>query len=151
AYSANVADNFRMMETANGSDKNRSGKFLGYYNSALAKGWKLAPTGNLDNHCLCDYGVRTGVLATTLSRGGIVDAMRARRVFSADDPYIEVRFSLGDRWMGEVVNTATGTYTFDLSAVSDEIITKAELVVKGTVTSTAAFSASSITWRPSLN
>jgi hypothetical protein len=150
-FASRVSDNFRMMETANGSDRNSSGKFLGYYNTALAKGWKLAPTGNLDNHCLCDYGVRTGVLATSLSRAGIVDAMRARRVFSADDQYIEVRFSLGDHWMGEVVSVAPGSFAFDLSAISDETITKAELVVKGAVTSTATFNSSSISWRPTLN
>jgi trimeric autotransporter adhesin len=149
--SSNVADNFKMMETANGSDKNRSNRFTGYYNTALAKGWKLAPTGNLDNHCLCDYGVRTGVLATSLSRAGIVDAMRNRRVFSSDDPYIEVRFSLGDHWMGEVVITAAGVYTFDLNAVSDEVISRAELVVRGSVAASATFGSNSISWRASLN
>jgi hypothetical protein len=150
-FNASVADNFKLMETANGDDHNSSNKFVGYFNTALAKGWKLAPTGNLDNHCLCDYGVRTGVLATSLGRDGIVDAMRNRRVFSSDDQYIEVRFSLGDHWMGEVVNTAPGTYTFDLNAKSDEIITKAELVVKGVVTSTATFAADTINWRPSID
>lgn len=150
-YSANVADNFKLMETANGGDTNASNQFVPYFNTALAKGWKLAPTGNLDNHCLCDSGVRTGVLATSLTRAGIVDAMRSRRVFSSDDEYIEVRFSLGDRWMGEIVTTGPATYTFDVAATSDEVVTKAELVVKGVVASSQTFSATSINWRPTLN
>lgn len=150
AYVSKVADNFKLMETANGGDKNRSNKFVGYYNMALAKGWKLAPTGNVDNHSLTDAGVRTGVLATSLSRAAILDAMRNRRVYSSDDPFIELRFSLGDHWLGEVVSFPAGTYTFDLSAFSDELITKAEFVVKGTVSSSASFSANNILWRPSL-
>lgn len=149
-YVANVADNFKMMETANGGDRNSSGKFIGYYHTALAKGWKLAPTGNLDNHSLSDSGVRTGVLATSLTRAGIVDAMRARRVFSSDDQYIELRFSLGDRWMGEAVSSAVGAHTFDLNVISDEVISKVELVVKGVVTASAAPGTATVAWRPSI-
>jgi hypothetical protein len=151
AFVTNASDNFKMMETANGGDRNSSGRYIGYFNTALAKGWKLAPTGNLDNHSLSDAGVRTGVLATSLTRAGIVDAMRARRLFSADDLYIEVRFSLGDRWMGEVVPGVTGSYTFDLNVVSDEVISKVELVVKGVVTTSATPGTTAVSWRPSIN
>ena len=150
AFRANVADNFTMMETANGGDRNSGGRFVGYFHTALSKGWKLAPTGNLDNHSLSDSGVRTGVLATSLTRAGIVSAMKARRVFSSDDQYIEVRFSLGDFWMGEVVNATPGTYTFDLNVTSDEVISQVALVVKGVVEASATPGTTTVAWQPTL-
>jgi hypothetical protein len=151
AYVAKVSDNFKLMETANGGDKNRSGKFIGYYDSALAKGWKLAPTANLDNHSLTDSGIRTGILATSLTRAGLLEAMQARRVFSSDDPYIEVRFSLGDHWMGETVSSKAGVHTFNLAVTSDEPISKLELIVKGVSVASTQPGTDTATWNPTLD
>jgi hypothetical protein len=53
------------------------------------------------NQSLSDSGVRTGILATSLTRAAVIEAMQTCRVFSSDDPYIEVRFSPGDHWMGK--------------------------------------------------
>ncbi|MFT3923320.1 MAG: CehA/McbA family metallohydrolase [Myxococcales bacterium] len=151
AMVAKVSDNFRLMETANGGDKNRSGKYIGYYNSSLAKGWKLAPTANLDNHSLTDSGIRTGVLASSLTRAGVLEAMQARRVFSSDDLYIEVRFSMGNHWMGEVVSQPAGTVTFNLAVTSDEVITNMELVVKGVSVASFQPNTDLANWSPTLN
>lgn len=150
AYVAKVSDNFKLMETANGGDKNSGGKFHGHYNAALAKGWKLAPTANLDNHSLSDSGIRTGILATSLTRAGVLEAMQARRVYSSDDEYIEVRFSLGDHWMGETVSAAAGTHTFKLDVTSDEVIAKLELIVKGVSVASAQPGTNSAVWTPSI-
>jgi len=150
-YSANVADNFKFMETANGGDKNSGGKFIGYYNSALAKGWKIAPTANLDNHSLSNSGIRTGVLALSHTRAGLIEALRARRVFSSDDRYIEVRFTFGDHWQGEEVNVPTGTHTFSLNVISDETIAKFELIVNGTSVVSTIPNTSEASWSPSIN
>ncbi|HEX6243086.1 MAG TPA: CehA/McbA family metallohydrolase [Polyangiales bacterium] len=149
-FVANVSDNFKLMETANGSDTNASGKFIGHYDSALAKGWKLAPTANLDNHSLSDSGVRTGILANSLTRAGVYEAMQVRRVFSSDDLYIELRFSLGDHWMGEEVRSAPGAHTFSVAITSDETIAKIELIVKGASVASVQPGTDTASWSPSI-
>jgi hypothetical protein len=149
AYQAKVADNFSAMETANGGDSNAGAKFLTHFNSALAKGWKLAPTGNLDNHSLSDSGKRTGVLARALTREEILGALKARRVYSTDDADLELKFSLGEAWMGATASVTPGLQTFRVS-VADPTDTAPSLalVVKGSV---VASTSGQTTWEPTLN
>jgi len=59
-----------------------------WYVKALDEGWHVAPTINEDNHTGL-YGKqtrhRTGIWVTELTLNGVLDALRARRVFATED------------------------------------------------------------------
>lgn len=65
------------------------------FHRALNRGWLVAPVGGQDNHSR-DWGTRNdmriGVWATKLTRNGIAEAFRARRVFASEDKNMEVDF-----------------------------------------------------------
>lgn len=150
---AKAVDNMSLLETANGSDTNASGTYVNDYNDALKKGWKVAPVGNNDNHKLADAGRRTVLVATDLTRSGLLTAMRARRMYSSDDHNLEVAFVLNGAWMGSTVPGSTGEYQFDVTLQDDEAIARVELVVKGAVTQslTPAAGTTSLVWHPTLS
>ena len=72
----------------------------------LNLGFRLAPTGDQDNHYFT-WGtatpVRTAVVADSLTRRHILDAMRARHVYASEDPNLELIFLVDGRLMGDVV------------------------------------------------
>jgi trimeric autotransporter adhesin len=147
-----VLDNMALLETANGDTTNASGTYVGYYNAALRNGWKVAPTGNNDNHSLSDSGRRTVLVAESLTRGNLLSALRARRMYSSDDPNVEIAFVLNGSWMGSTVAGNAGTYTFNVAILDDEPIHSVELVVNGTVAAaqTPPAGTSQLTWNPAL-
>lgn len=59
-----------------------------WYVKALGEGWHVAPTINEDNHT-GHYGTqtrrRTGIWVTELTPVGVLEALRARRVFATED------------------------------------------------------------------
>jgi hypothetical protein len=59
-----------------------------------------------------------------LSREGLLNAMRARRIYSSDDPNIEIIFKHEDAWMGSVVETSGETIRFKILIRDDEPIKK---------------------------
>jgi len=77
------------------------------YLSYLAQGFRIAPTGNQDNHHFSALGsssnARTGVHAPELTRRAILDALRARRCYATEDADLEVEFTLQGQPMGSVV------------------------------------------------
>jgi len=153
SLNSKAVDNMALLETANGGDSNASGVYTGEYDRALSKGWKAAPTGNNDNHSLSDAGRRTVLVATELTRAGLVSAMRARRMYSSDDPNMEIAFVLRGSWMGSTVTGSQGSYTFDVAILDDESISSVQLVAKGSVVSTLTPppGVKELTWNPTLN
>lgn len=71
----------------------------------LNQGFKIAPTGDQDNH-FATWGnlstARTGVLASELTPDAIYEALQARRVFASEDTNIELVFQANGHYMGEV-------------------------------------------------
>ena len=121
AYSSSVADNFFAIETGNKNTGNNDAEYLDYYPLALEAGWSLAPTSNQDNHSLKTNTHRTVIVAPELSRAALLDAMKNRRIYSSDDPNIEVVFKQGDTWMGGTVYPAdSGAVTFTIAIRDDE-------------------------------
>ncbi|MDY6825030.1 MAG: CehA/McbA family metallohydrolase [Thermodesulfobacteriota bacterium] len=120
-----VADNFFAVETGNKDIGNNDGEYLAYYPEALEAGWMLAPASNQDNHSLKTNTHRTVIVAPELSRAALLDAMQHRRLYSSDDPDIEVIFRQGDTWMGGTVNSpADGSpVTFTIAVKDDEPVT----------------------------
>lgn len=148
-----AVDNMALIETANGDTTNASGTYLRYYDRALSQGWKVAPTGSNDNHSLVDAGRRTVLVATELTRSGLLAAMRAKRMYSSDDHNLEVAYVLDGVWMGSTVAVAPGTLQFDVTLQDDEDIARVELIAKGAVAQSLAPPAGThaLVWHPTLH
>jgi hypothetical protein len=78
--------------------------FLAYLN----RGFRLAPTGDQDNHYFT-WGtitnVRTAVIAPNLTRNDVLSAMRARHVYATEDPNLEIVFQVNGALQGDVITT----------------------------------------------
>ncbi len=122
-----VADNFFAVETGNKDTGNNDYTYLDKYPDALDKGWKVAPTSNQDNHSMNANSHRSVAIMESLTRQGLIDAMKARRIYSSDDPNIEIIFKHDDTWMGSEVETADETINFKIWVRDDEPIEKVTL------------------------
>ena len=154
AYRETVADNFVAMETGNKTKGNASGEYLPYYPNILDEGWRVVPTNNQDNHSLNATSHRTAMVAASLSRATLLDAMRTRRIYSSDDPTMKVIFKLGDAWMGSEVTQPAGTATFTVWVQDDEPITKLTLyTVQGAVAAeqTIDDDQTEVNWTPAVD
>ncbi len=79
---------------------------MGYWEEALARGWKLGASGAEDNHgtnwgAWVDY--RMAILSNNLTRTDLYEAMKARRFFSTEDENIALSFKISDQEMGSTV------------------------------------------------
>jgi len=120
------------LETANRSWGNASNHYQPYYIQALDQGWHVAPTASLDNSGPSAVPHRTVFWAPALTTDGLLGALRARRVYSTDDPGLELAFRCGDAWMGDTVRLAApGPVEFQARAADDEPIARLELVTAG--------------------
>jgi hypothetical protein len=76
---------------------------LEYYKAMLAKGYRLAPQMDQDNHYMT-FGTinrnRMVVMATEKSRTALVDAVRNMRFYASNDCNAKVQFTLGSAVMG---------------------------------------------------
>ncbi|MBQ4141783.1 MAG: CehA/McbA family metallohydrolase [Clostridia bacterium] len=73
------------------------------YALLLSRGWHVAPAFNEDNHApnwTIASPYITGVLAPALTRANIMDAFRARRVYSSADPTMKIFYKINGEWMG---------------------------------------------------
>jgi hypothetical protein len=83
------------------------------YLAALGKGWRVAPIAGQDGHgtwriTRSDY--RTGVLSSSRTREGIMQAMRARRVYCTWDRNLRLSFSANGSIMGSVIPKPASLY-----------------------------------------
>jgi len=103
----------------------------GEYISALEHGWRVAPTISADTHT-DQWGIdlpgRTGIWASELTYDGVIEALRAMRVFATEDGNFEFYLQLEGDWMGTVVpndgQIDVQVYVFD---PNDESLTALEL------------------------
>lgn len=127
-YRDAVADNIFAIETGNKGTGNNDDEYYEYYDDALGEGWRLAPTSNQDNHSLSTNSHRTVIIASSLTRAGLLHAMQERRLYSSDDPNMEIIFKSGEVWMGEEVSVENGQIGFTIFIEDDEPITKIQLI-----------------------
>lgn len=96
--------------------------FLYYYKRMLAKGYRVAPQMDQDNHNLTFGTANTNrmvVLATDKSRASVVDAIRNHRFYASQDCNAKVDFRSGSDPMGSAI-TRSGRPSISLT-VSDNI------------------------------
>jgi hypothetical protein len=112
------------------------------YVKALDAGWHMMPTATEDDHYgtwISPLGIRTVLLAPSLTREDLYDAMRAGRGYATLDSNLEIRFEVDGAVMGsDLSDPGASAYTasldvFDPDEVGDEI-TLIEIVSDGNVT-----------------
>jgi len=97
-----------------------SSSYLSYYENLLLKGYKLGPGADLDTHNAnwgLASGQRTAILATSLTKTNVRDALKAGRTFATDDRNLAIDFvgthSGTDYTLAETISsTISGTVTF---------------------------------------
>lgn len=144
-----------MFELFSGNSKARSEAYL----AALNKGWRLAPIASLDAHgtqMIAQKQYRTGVLAPSLTRENILQAMRARRVYATWDSNLRLTFRANGEIMGSVLDSPTSLW-FAVRVTDPNIrdagdrITKLELLGEnGKVLLSNSFSAHTVSWNLAL-
>lgn len=92
------------------------------YFKALAKGYKLGPVADQDNH-YTTFGrtnkTRTVVLSTELSRDSIMAAYKARRFYASDDWNAKVTFTVNGSFMGSDITTFSDASIFVMTDDAD--------------------------------
>ena len=79
-----------------------------YYTRALDKGWHVAPANNQDNHKGRWGDANTGrtvILADSLTRENIYDAIRNMRVYATEDNDLSIYYTLNGVEMGTVLDS----------------------------------------------
>lgn len=93
-----------------------------YYHSLLKVGYHVAPVANQDNHHT-NFGMlnqqRTVVLAPSLTRANVNDALKNRRVYATEDHNLQVRLEVGSHQMGEIF-THSGAIPFRVKATDPD-------------------------------
>lgn len=142
AYYDEVIDELiTIIEVGNGEGTiGSSGYFPSYeeYTRALDLGWHVAPTNNQDNH-KGNWGdsntARSVVMADSLTRNNIYDAMRNRRVYATEDNDFSVYYTLDNYEMGTILTADDIGDTIHLKAVlsdpTDSGNVKVEVIVNG--------------------
>jgi hypothetical protein len=91
-----------------------------YYQRLLAKGYRVAPGMDADNHNTTfgrTHRCRTVVLATQLTRDSILAALKRGRYYASDDWNAQVVFTVNGSYMGGDINT--GSHSSIYVAVAD--------------------------------
>ncbi len=139
-----------------GSDESYEQKYI----DALDLGWHVGPAANSDTHSedwLTDSENRVAVLATSLTRENIFDAMRNHRFYATDDKNLRVLFTVNDSPVG---TTLYSPNEYDLSVqiedpdteYNDDKITKLELITdNGEVLETHETDSHTVDWRKTIS
>ncbi|MGE5631515.1 MAG: CehA/McbA family metallohydrolase [Caulobacteraceae bacterium] len=144
-YSEGADAVVNLVEVGNGEgDVRGSGYFPSYeyYTRALDKGWHVAPSNNQDNHkaeWVTANEARTVVLAPSLTRENIYDAIRDMRVYATEDSNLSINYTVNSKPMGSVLNSPetlnfniyfedpdTAEYSNKISIITEGGITVAE-------------------------
>ena len=109
-----------------------------YYQRALDKGWHVAPTNNQDNHkgLWGDANTaRSVVLADSLTRENIYDAMRNYRVYATEDNDLSIYYTLDGYEMGSILTDGqtgdTVSIKAELNDPTDGKIGKVQVITNG--------------------
>jgi hypothetical protein len=103
--------------TVNGSNLTPE-RFENDYFAYLAMGFKVAPTGDQDNHYK-NWGnsteARTGVITDELTKPKILEAIRQRHTYSVEDPNLRLVFKVQGHLCGDVItDTLTPNQTLNI-------------------------------------
>ncbi|MCA9969690.1 MAG: Ig-like domain-containing protein, partial [Anaerolineales bacterium] len=146
-------DVFQLLEVGSGTQDHAAA-----FPAALAAGWHLGPTHNSrlygnfaqEGSWWGQPAYRTGVLADALRYDALLEALRARRVFSTTDANAVVTLQANGAWMGSVV--ADGVvdleiYVWDPDA--GDVVDRLELYENGLLVDSITAPTDPYTWQVS--
>jgi hypothetical protein len=115
-----------------------------FVRDALDRGYRMGFIGSGDGHDghpgLTHLGARTGGLAAILSekltRAGVLEALRARRVYATSGPRIILRASLSGRRMGSILTEPSPVEELKLMVVAPAPIEKIDIIRSGGIAAT---------------
>lgn len=100
-----------------------SGTYITQYNDALKLGYHLGIGLDHDTHYSV-YGKQTSgrlvIMAPSLTRNALIDAMRNMRFYGSDDWNTKVNFAINGQPMGSIV-THSGTATLSLTVTDPDV------------------------------
>ncbi len=140
-YDPEIDKLVNLIEVGNGEGAiGSSGYFPSYeyYTRALDKGWHVAPTNNQDNH-KGKWGdantARTVILADTLTRDSVYDAMQNMRVYATEDQDLKIQYKLNGCDMGTIIADKPTEVNIkaNLADPTDNEETKVEVICNGGV------------------
>ncbi len=110
-----------------------------YYTRALDKGWHVAPANNQDNHKGRWGDANTGrtvILADSLSRENVYDAIRNMRVYATEDNDLNIYYTLNGEDMGTILdeNPSEVNIKVKTSDATDSSTMTVEVIANGGVT-----------------
>lgn len=138
-YDPQIDKQITLIEVGNGEGAiGSSGYFASYeyYTRALDKGWHLSPTNNQDNH-LGKWGnantAKTVVLADSLTRENIYDAMRNMRTYATEDKNLRIKYTLNGEIMGTVFDSKPESVNIrvELEDPDNEALGKVSVISNG--------------------
>jgi len=144
AYERGVDPHVNLIEINVGDDTR-----LDKYRRALANGWRVAPANNSDTHW-ANWGVRRGrigIVAPALTQREVMEALRARRVFSTEDENLALLLRADGHWMGALLREPPiqiDVYAFDPDPVDP--IVKLTLYQNNEPFSSTVVNAHALTW-----
>jgi hypothetical protein len=108
---------------------------------ALKLGWHIAPDGSSDTHSpnWGNVGRWTGILAPSLSKRCIWDALKNRRVYSSLDRNCQLQFTVNGAVMGTILDEPVEAVEASVvveDADAEDVIAKVELFEDGAVVET---------------
>ena len=106
-----------------------------FYAEAIERGWRIGASGSEDNH-RCDFGnytqKRLAILADTLTRSALYEALKARRFFSTLDKNLALSFKIDGKEMGSIITS--GEFPFkSRRRIRDEIFTMVQIYKNGSL------------------
>ena len=129
------------------------------YITALDKGWHIMPAATSDTHnndWIVGSPVRTVLLARSLTRADLFDAMRSNRGYATLDENLWVRYTLNGELMGSTLIGSDGRYTAEIAiedpdGVASDAITLVEIVSDGgRVVASKSFGETTVNWKVTL-
>ncbi|MGL5379508.1 5'-nucleotidase C-terminal domain-containing protein [Clostridium sp.] len=138
-YDAEIDQLISLIEVGNGEGPVRgSGYFpsFEYYTRALDKGWHVSPTNNQDNH-KGKWGnantTRTAILADSLTRENVYDALTNRRTYATEDENLKIKYTLNGEVMGTILEEKPSEVNIkvDIEDPDNEGIGKVSVISNG--------------------
>lgn len=151
-----VTDVITLFEVIN---SNKNIHYAGFL-AALDKGWKVSPVCGNDNHGF--WGIehhtsRTFLLATSLTKPALLEAMKHRRTYAALEGNLQCRYTVNGAIMGSTLNRPESlafhiTVRDPDTAEPLDAITRIDIVTDGGVVAEthAPAPGHDVTWRPTL-
>jgi len=116
----------------NGYDSHDDG--LNYFQEAIEKDWIVGAAGADDNHN-AQWGTenqyRLAILANSLSRPVLYDALKKKRFYSTLDKSIALSFKMNGKEMGSDIGEGTTTYTISAFDTEAELFSHVVLYKNG--------------------